>query len=151
MDKLSPERRSANMARIRSKNMKPERSVRSMLHRLGYRFRTHQKDLPGKPDIVFSRKRSVIFVHGCFWHQHKDPSCRDGRLPRSNTGYWLPKLQRNVDRDAEHVQRLKDAGWKVEIVWECEVKAMTEVQDRLMRVLGPSRTQIVDRSTIKVP
>src|SRR5687768_16524426 len=98
MDKLSQAERSENMRRIRSRNMKPELIVRSVAHRLGYRFRLHRKDLPGKPDLVFVSRRKVIFVHGCFWHQHA--GCIDSRLPKTNAAYWHPKLMRNVERDA---------------------------------------------------
>lgn len=124
-DKLIPERRSANMAAIRSKNMKPEMLVRSVAHRLGYRFRLHRKDLPGKPDLVFGPRKKVIFVHGCYWHQHADPNCHDGRPPKSNTDYWLPKLQRNVERDASSIRALEALGWSVLVVWECETKSET--------------------------
>jgi len=98
MDKLTAERRSANMRAIRSKGTKPEMRVRRLIHTLGYRYRLHRKDLPGKPDLVFPGRRCVIFVHGCFWHQHA--GCREGRPPRSNSGYWTPKLSRTVERDA---------------------------------------------------
>jgi DNA mismatch endonuclease (patch repair protein) len=120
MDKLSAAARSANMSRIRSTGMKPELAVRSAAHRLGYRFRLHRKDLPGKPDLVFPARHKVIFVHGCFWHQHK--GCIDGRAPQSNTGYWGPKLARNFERDRRSTELLERAGWKVLIVWECEAK-----------------------------
>src|SRR5262245_26748245 len=99
MDKIAPKRRSANMARIRSVNTGPEMTVRRMAHGLGYRYRLHHRDLPGKPDLVFVAQKKIIFVHGCFWHQHEH--CREGRLPGSNSEYWQPKLTRNVRRDAE--------------------------------------------------
>src|SRR5260221_9042466 len=99
-DKISVARRSENMRRIKSKGMKPELAVRSLIHSMGYRFRLHRKDLPGKPDIVLPRLKEVIFIHGCFWHQllHPDPSCKDARLPKSNLEYWIPKLERNRER-----------------------------------------------------
>src|SRR5690349_14284392 len=99
-DKISKERRSQNMAAIRAKDMKPEMIVRSLAHRLGYRFRLHRRDLPGSPDLVFPRLKKIVFVHGCFWHQHS--GCREGRLPNSRSEYWIPKLTRNVARDAEN-------------------------------------------------
>jgi DNA mismatch endonuclease, patch repair protein len=119
MDKLDAQRRSENMRRIKSKNTKPEVLLRSLLHRQGYRFRIHCKDLPGKPDIVFPSRRKIVFVHGCFWHQHQD--CREGRVPSSRHDYWGPKLKRNRERDAATIAELRDRGWDVEIVWECEV------------------------------
>lgn len=124
------------MARIKSKDMKPERAVRSIIHRLGYRFRLHAKELPGKPDIVRRGARQAIFVHGCFWHQHQKKSCLDGRPPKSNTGYWLPKLQRNVERDKAALKELHNRGWRVLVVWECEVRSETSLPDRLKAFLA---------------
>src|SRR5436853_1617813 len=119
-DKLSPEHRSENMRRIKSKGMKPEMLVRRMVHSMGYRYRLHKKDLPGKPDLVFGQRKKAIFVHGCFWHGHDAESCPDRRTPKSNVSYWSPKLARNRERDAEHVQALESAGWKVLTIWECD-------------------------------
>lgn len=119
-DKLTPARRSANMRAIRSKDMKPELLVRKLVHSLGYRFRLHRKDLPGKPDLVFLGRRKVIFVHGCFWHQHA--GCREGRIPGSNQDYWRPKLERNQQRDRLHIENLQQLGWQVMIIWECETR-----------------------------
>lgn len=110
MDKLSAERRSANMRQIRSHNTAPELLLRRMLHRAGYRFRLHRKDLPGKPDLVFPRRRKVIFVHGCFWHQH--PGCREGKIPQSRREYWEPKLARNRHRDEAAQTSLKETDGK---------------------------------------
>ncbi len=125
------------MAAIRSTGMKPEMMVRSLVHGLGYRFRLHAKDLPGKPDLVFRPRRKVIFVHGCFWHQHNKPGCKDGRPPKSNTGYWGAKLARNVERDAASIARLKSLGWKALVLWECDVlKGGTVLKRRIMRFLG---------------
>jgi|SRR5579875_1245003 len=135
MDRISPERRSANMRAIRSKDMAPELAVRSLAHKLGYRFRLHRKDLPGKPDLVFGPRRKVIFVHGCFWHQH--PACREGRVPSSRVGYWAPKLKRNQERDSRNQTLLKQKGWKVLVVWECEVKSLDLVKTKLIKFLGP--------------
>jgi DNA mismatch endonuclease (patch repair protein) len=135
-DRITPEQRSANMARIRSTGMKPEMLVRRLAHGMGYRFRLHRRDLPGQPDLVFPGRHSVIFVHGCFWHQHPDPNCRDARPPRSRTEYWGPKLQRNVERDAENVARLRAMGWRVLVLWECELKDRDAVADRLRSFLG---------------
>lgn len=127
-DKLTPERRSANMAKIRAKHTKPEMLVRRMVHGMGVRYRLHRKDLPGKPDLVFGPRRKVIFVHGCFWHLH---DCRDGRIPASRRDYWEPKLQRNAERDAEHAAALQAAGWQVLTVWECETKDIEALKNRL--------------------
>ena len=136
MDRITPERRSANMRAIRSKDMKPELAVRKLLHALGFRFRLHAKDLPGKPDVVFRKRRKCIFVHGCYWHQHPDPGCSDAKLPKSNVEYWRPKLLRNVDRDQGNIQKLTSAGWEVEVVWECEVRNLEFLAARLCRFLS---------------
>jgi DNA mismatch endonuclease (patch repair protein) len=133
VDKLTPERRSENMRRIKSKGMKPELVVRRMAHSLGYRFRLHRSDLPGKPDVVFPSKRKVIFVHGCFWHQHV--ACREGRMPVSNVGYWGPKLGRNVERDAENRVALERQGWKMLVVWECETVDAELLSKKLAKFL----------------
>lgn len=133
-DKISAKRRSANMSAIRSAGMKPEMAVRRTAHALGYRYRLHRKDLPGKPDLVFGPRRKAVFVHGCFWHQHQ--TCRDGGLPRSNASYWRPKLARNSARDVEHLAALTTAGWRVLVVWECETNDRRELTKRLKRFLG---------------
>ena len=134
MDKLSPERRSANMARIRSQNTNPELSLRKLIHGLGYRFRLHRNDLPGKPDLVFPSRKKVIFVHGCFWHQHTE--CREGRVPGSRLEYWGPKLRRNQERDALAQSRLGQQGWRHLVVWECELKNIAAVLKSVKRFLG---------------
>jgi DNA mismatch endonuclease, patch repair protein len=117
------------MRAIRSKDMRPEMAVRSLVHRMGYRFRLHKKDLPGKPDLVFSPRRKVIFVHGCFWHSHRN--CRIAHLPKSNLEYWGQKLQRNRLRDKKTVEALRRSGWKVFVVWECETKNEARLEVRL--------------------
>lgn len=119
MDKISPEKRSANMRAIRSHDSVAEITVRKTVHALGYRYRLHDASLPGKPDLVMRKRRKVIFVHGCFWHQHS--GCREGRKPRSRLEYWEPKLRRNVERDESSRKNLEDMGWQVLTVWECEV------------------------------
>lgn len=118
------------MSRIRKANTKPEMIVRRAAHGLGYRFRLHKRNLPGTPDLVFARRRKVIFVHGCFWHQHG--GCRHAMMPRTRTKYWVPKLARNVERDAETLCRLSDQGWRALVLWECEVKD-PERLNRLLR------------------
>ena len=132
-DKLTPAQRSVNMAKIRSGHTKPEWVVRRLLHRRGL----HGKALPGKPDLVFAGRRKAVFVHGCFWHQHEVAACLDGRKPKSNTDYWHPKLARNVERDAQHVAKLKEDGWEVLTVWECEVRDEQALAARLTQFLGP--------------
>lgn len=128
MDKISPEQRSRNMSRVRQKNTKPELLIRSILHRLGYRFRLNTPRLPGRPDIIFPGRKKVIFVHGCFWHGH---TCRRGQVPSSNRDFWLPKLARNKARDAEVVKALQDLGWSVKIVWECELRDLASLENEL--------------------
>ncbi len=137
VDKLSSIERSRNMASIRSKDMKPELAVRKLAHGLGFRFRLHRKDLPGKPDLVFPKYRAVIFVHGCFWHQHAEPKCLDGRAPKSNSGYWGPKLARNLERDAENRAKLEARGWRVLAVWECETKKPELLAATILSFLQP--------------
>jgi DNA mismatch endonuclease (patch repair protein) len=117
------------MRRIRSKGMKPEMAVRRLVHRMGYRYRLHAPDLPGKPDLVFRSRRKIIFVHGCFWHGHPSKSCPIVRTPKSNTSYWNPKLALNTARDQRNQQRLRRAGWSVMVVWECHLRK----PDRLMK------------------
>ncbi|KRQ99308.1 very short patch repair endonuclease [Bradyrhizobium valentinum] len=135
MDNLTPDRRSENMRRIKSTGMKPEMLVRRMVHGLGYRYRLHRKDLPGKPDLVFGPRRKVIFVHGCFWHGHERDGCLDARRPKSNTGYWNPKLTRNKERDAERIAALQANGWDVLVVWECETRNDKALRARLGQFL----------------
>lgn len=112
--------RSALMSRIRSSNTQPELAVRKLLHALGYRFRLHRRDLPGKPDIVLPRLRLAIFVHGCFWHQH--PGCGLASKPKTRQDYWGPKLASNVSRDAVSQDRLRSLGWRVAVIWECDAR-----------------------------
>jgi DNA mismatch endonuclease (patch repair protein) len=123
------------MQAIRSKDTKPELLVRGLVYRMGYRYRLHRKDLPGKPDLVFGKRRKVIFVHGCFWHGHSDPACPDGRKPETNKSYWLPKLERNQRRDQENAEALKAAGWNVLTIWECETHDISALEQRLRAFL----------------
>jgi DNA mismatch endonuclease (patch repair protein) len=119
-DFVTPEKRSDIMRGVKQSSTEPELLVRRALHAKGFRFRLHRKDLPGKPDIVLPRYKKAIMVHGCFWHQHK--GCKDGRVPTSNTAYWGPKLERNVERDAEKAAALRALGWRVVVIWECEAR-----------------------------
>ncbi len=134
MDRLSPEHRSWNMSRIRGRDTTPERIVRSLLHRMGYRFRTHISKLPGRPDIVLPKYCTVIFVHGCFWHRHE--GCKYSYVPKSRTEFWRRKFDANVARDREVRGQLRALGWKVAVVWECEVQRdENRVRRRLARLL----------------
>ena len=129
--------RSRTMASVKQKDTKPELTVRKLLHHLGYRFRLHGKDLPGRPDIVFRGRKMAIFVHGCFWHGH---DCKHGRRqPRTNQPYWLSKISRNRVRDTESAAKLGALGWSVLTVWECELKEMKKVVDELVNFLGTRR------------
>jgi len=117
------------MAKVRGENTSPERLVRSLIHKMGYRFRLNVKDLPGKPDIVLKKHKKVIFVHGCFWHQHE--GCPHAARPSSNTEYWNKKLDRNMLRDRENMHKLEYLGWNVLIVWECETRDREKLIDKL--------------------
>lgn len=119
-DSLTPERRSWNMSRIRGTNTGPEKKLRSLLHRAGYRFRIHYRRLPGSPDIVLPRYRTAVFVHGCFWHRH--PGCRNATTPGSRTDFWSAKFEGTVARDKAKAAQLEAAGWQVVTVWECELQ-----------------------------
>ena len=129
-DNHSKEVRSRNMSHIRSTNSKPEETVRKYLFSHGFRYRKNVKTLPGKPDIVLSKYKTVIFVNGCFWHKH---DCPRFVWPSSNTDYWIPKIQRNVERDQRNMDSLKETGWNVIIVWECELKKAV-AEERLSRL-----------------
>jgi len=133
LDKVSPDQRSRNMAAVKGRNTGLEMTVRKALHGLGLRFRLHRADLPGTPDIVLPRHHAVVLVHGCFWHGH---SCSRGKQPSSNTAFWLPKLERNKQRDAEQVKALRSSGWRVFTVWECETKRPDRLVARLARLFG---------------
>lgn len=132
-DVVSVEKRSEIMSKIRSKDSVAEKRVRSVLHVAGYRFRLHKKDLPGTPDIVLPKHRVVIFVHGCFWHQHE--KCSRAVLPKSNLDYWIPKLERNKQRFEEARKALEAMGWIVHIVWECETKSLGDLSLKIRKSL----------------
>ena len=129
-DHLTSKQRSWNMSLIRAKNTKSELIIRSMLHRMGYRFRLHQKDLPGKPDIVLNKYNTIIFCNGCFWHQH--PECKRATIPKTNTQYWIPKLQKNVTHFKEVKAQLTLKGWNVFVIWECETKDIEKLAVKLL-------------------
>ncbi|MCW5668459.1 MAG: DNA mismatch endonuclease Vsr [Hydrogenophaga sp.] len=128
MDTLTPEARSRLMSRIRSTDTKPELAVRSLLHRLGYRFRLHRKDLPGRPDVVLPKHRKAILIHGCFWHGH---GCKIAPGSKSNLVYWSSKIEANRTRDARNRQALMDLGWQVLELWECEIRNPQATEERI--------------------
>lgn len=133
MDNLSPTERSAVMALVRSKNSRAEMVVRKLVFALGYRYRLHVRDLPGKPDLAFRKLRKVIFVHGCFWHRHG--SCSLARLPKSRPEFWIPKLEGNKQRDQRNKEALEKEGWRVLTIWECEIKDRDQLQATIGRFL----------------
>lgn len=124
MDNLTPQERSRQMSLVRSKDTKPELLVRRLVHALGYRYRLHRKELPGQPDMVFSSRRKVIFIHGCFWHGH---ICSLGRMPKSRVSYWEPKINRNKERDKLTLRRLRALGWRYLVLWECRLRKNAEL------------------------
>lgn len=131
---VSEEVRSWMMSRVKGKDTAPELTVRSTLHQMGYRFRLHRKDLPGKPDIVLPRHRKAIFVNGCFWHQH--PGCIHERRPKSNREYWDAKLSATVARDQRNLHMLEESGWLVLVIWECELKMNDFLVNRLQKFMS---------------
>ena len=137
MDRLTAEQRSWNMSRIKGRDTGPERRVRSLLHRLGFRFSLKRRDLPGRPDIVLASYSTAMFVHGCFWHRHKN--CRNSVLPKTRPEFWLTKLNGNVERDRRSAIALKDLGWKVLTVWECEVSDESKLSRKLLAALPKSQ------------
>jgi DNA mismatch endonuclease (patch repair protein) len=142
LDRISAAERSAQMSRIRGTNTQPELFLRRLLRLGGYRYLLHVASLPGRPDVVFKSRKKVIFVHGCFWHQHS--GCKDASLPKSRTVFWQQKLQRNVERDEEQRRKLVSMGWKVMTVWECELSDPS-LRRRLIRFLGPAEARQLSR------
>ena len=128
----SEEVRRRIMQAVRGRDTKPEMVVRRLVHEMGYRYRLHRRDLPGSPDLVFGSRRKVIFVHGCFWHQHSDPECKIAHVPKSRRAYWQAKFDRNVARDQRQQAELLKAGWMVLVLWECEIR---NDPDRLRKLL----------------
>ncbi|QDI79794.1 DNA mismatch endonuclease Vsr [Methylorubrum populi] len=138
VDSLTPSERSALMSRIGPGNTKPELIVRRLAHALGYRFRLHRKDLPGSPDLVFPSRHKVVFVHGCFWHRH--PGCRRASMPNTHRDFWDAKFTRNVERDARKERELRQTGWDVLTIWECETRDVERLATILRDFLGPSKS-----------
>ena len=137
VDTLTTEQRSALMARIKGTDTGPEMFVRRALHARGYRYRVHGRGLPGKPDLVFAKRRAAVFVHGCFWHRH---GCKKTTTPKSRQDYWQDKFAKNVARDRRNLEQLADEGWRVYVVWECEIDGDEEIVEHLIAFLGPPRT-----------
>lgn len=130
-DTLSPGARSERMGRIRGKNTGPEMVVRRLVHAMGYRYRIHRKDLPGRPDLAFITRRKVIFVHGCFWHRHADSSCKLARTPKSRPEFWVPKLEANARRDEQNEVKLRGVGWDILKIWECELRDHASLKSKI--------------------
>ncbi|HHT9706110.1 DNA mismatch endonuclease Vsr [Legionella pneumophila serogroup 8] len=136
MDRFSKQIRSKIMSKIKGENTKPELIVRSFLHSHGYRFRLHDKTIPGCPDIVLKKYNALVFVHGCFWHNHDVPICKISHTPKSNTAYWQDKIQKNVLRDEKNILVLTKMGWRVFIIWECECKQESHLQELSLKICG---------------
>lgn len=137
VDPLSPEERSERMSRVRSKDTKVELFVRKLVYSLGYRYRLHDGSLPGAPDMVFKARKKIIFVHGCFWHRHNE-SCALTRWPKSKLEFWKPKLERNRERDEANQKTLRALGWKVLVIWECQIRDADKLADRIQKYLEDS-------------
>ena len=133
MDKISPEKRSRNMAQVKGKNTKPEKLARSLLHNMGYRFRLNVKNVPGNPDIVLPRYKAVIFVHGCFWHGHEN--CKRATIPATNTQFWLAKITGNKERDKRAIAALEALGYRCLTIWQCEMRDIAALKQRLAAFL----------------
>lgn len=135
MDTLTPSQRSERMSRVKGTGSAAERRVRSLVHRMGYRFRLHGAKVLGKPDLVFASRHKAIFVHGCFWHRHPDPNCRLARLPKSRQDFWVPKLTGNRERDLRTQRALESLGWKVLVIWECGLRDEASVENEIRTFL----------------
>ena len=127
------------MGRIKHKDTQPEKIIRSLIHQMGYRFRLHQPELPGKPDIVLPKYRKIILVNGCFWHGHKN--CSRAKLPKSNNIFWLKKIEGNKNRDKNNIAALKNLGWDVLVIWQCEIKNQIEIQQRLRKFISDFKSE----------
>jgi DNA mismatch endonuclease (patch repair protein) len=137
MDTLSPQERSERMSRVRGKDSAPELKLRRLVHGLGFRYRLHVRELPGQPDLVFPSRRALIFMHGCFWHRHE--GCKLARLPKSKLDFWGGKLEANKQRDISHQQRLRELGWRVLVIWECELSDVGHVSEIVSGFLNERR------------
>ena len=139
VDQVPSKLRSKIMSRVRGRDTVPEMQVRRMTHGMGFRYSLHRQNLPGKPDLVFPSRKKVIFVHGCFWHQH---GCSKGKRPASNKEFWNAKLNRNIQRDKENILALNDLGWSVLVIWECEIKNLRQLKKRIRNFLKPTDQHI---------
>ncbi|MDR3554569.1 MAG: very short patch repair endonuclease [Syntrophobacteraceae bacterium] len=137
MDTLTPAQRSEIMCRVRGKDTKPEMVVRSLVHHMGYRYRLHKGDLPGRPDLAFPKSRKVIFVHGCYWHRHD--GCPNARIPKSRVEFWTSKLEGNKDRDRANESQLAKLGWRYLVIWECELRDKHVLHDRITAFMEDAR------------
>ena len=146
VDVVNPETRSRMMSGIRGANTKPELNVRRRLHAAGFRYGLHRKDLPGKPDLVMPRHDAVIFVHGCYWHRH--PGCRLATTPSTRTDFWTAKFTANQERDRRNIAELRDRGWRVAIVWECEVRTTTDADEAVSELIA---WLLSDRDQVEIP
>lgn len=133
MDTLTPNERSARMSLVRSKDTKPELLVRKLVHGMGFRYRLHDVSLPGTPDLVFADRKKIIFVHGCFWHRHG--TCKNTRWPKSKLDFWKPKLEKNHSRDQANRKTLKKLGWRVLVLWECQIENAERLSHRIRQFL----------------
>lgn len=138
-DSLTRQERSERMSRVRHRDTEPEMTVRRLIHKMGFRFRLHDRRLPGSPDLVFKGRRKAIFVHGCFWHRHPDPACKLARMPKSRLDFWGPKLEGNRSRDLKHQSELDEIGWRYLIVWECELRHREQLENKLRAFLTEDR------------
>lgn len=137
------------MRRVRSIDTTPEKKVRSLLHKLGFRFRLHRSDLPGKPDVVLPKLRAVVFMHGCFWHRHE--GCSRATTPSSRQEYWLPKFKRTVERDRKNQEELRQKGWNVVIIWECETKDLAKLEANLLKLIDHDESVAWREQTSSLP
>lgn len=134
MDSLTEKQRSLCMSKIRSKDTQPEKTVRKILTQMEWRYRLHAGKLPGKPDIIISKIKTIIFINGCFWHQHK--GCKRKSMPKTNINYWKRKLQRNIEKQKKDITALKKMGWRVSIIWECQTKDKERLANKLQKILS---------------
>jgi DNA mismatch endonuclease (patch repair protein) len=134
-DTLTIKQRSERMSRVRNRDTKPEMVVRRLVHQLGFRYRLHDRALPGSPDLVFKSRRKVIFIHGCFWHRHSDPTCKLARMPKSKLDFWQSKLEGNRERDLRNQSNLEAIGWTSLVVWECELRHKEQLENKLLAFL----------------
>lgn len=147
MDNISKEDRSRVMAAVKQKDTKPEMKVRSFLHKNGLRYRLHDNKLPGKPDLVFPRFRTVLFVHGCFWHGHSDEQCKLSRIPKSNVKFWKDKILANRQRDEKNIKRLQELGWSVVVIWECQLSNCEALDGLALQISNAPKVKNDEKSS----